>query len=183
MGEYKISSADISIRCDATIDDLIDVLEAKSRSYIPVIYALNKIDAISIQELDLLYRIPDACPISSEHGWNVDELMEMMWGKLKLRRIYTKPKGRAPDYTAPVVLRSYACTVENFVSLTLIFLRIILTKQCDSIHRTIKDDFKHAIVYGRSVKHQPQRVGLSHELGDEDIGNSTQQKTKYEFQS
>jgi ribosome-interacting GTPase 1 len=116
MNEYKISSADISIRCDATIDDLIDVLEAKSRSYIPVIYALNKIDAISIQELDLLYRIPDACPISSEHGWNIDELLEMMWEKLKLRRIYTKPKGRAPDYTAPVVLRSYACTVENFVS-------------------------------------------------------------------
>ncbi|KAI4852633.1 GTP binding protein-like protein, partial [Aureobasidium sp. EXF-8846] len=41
MQEYKISSADIAIRCDATIDDLIDVLEAKSRSYIPVIYALN----------------------------------------------------------------------------------------------------------------------------------------------
>ncbi|KAJ5130920.1 uncharacterized protein N7515_006959 [Penicillium bovifimosum] len=154
MNEYKISSADISIRCDATIDDLIDVLEAKSRSYIPVIYALNKIDSISIQELDLLYRIPNACPISSEHGWNIDELLEMMWEKLKLRRIYTKPKGRAPDYTAPVVLRSYACTVENF---------------CDAIHRTIKDDFKHAIVYGRSVKHQPQRVGLSHELADEDI--------------
>lgn len=183
MGEYKISSADISIRCDATIDDLIDVLEAKSRSYIPVIYALNKIDAISIQELDLLYRIPDACPISSEHGWNVDELLEMMWGKLKLRRIYTKPKGRAPDYTAPVVLRSYACTVENFVSIALIFLRIILTKQCDSIHRTIKDDFKHAIVYGRSVKHQPQRVGLSHELGDEDIGNSTKPKRNMNFKA
>jgi len=79
MGEYKISSADIAIRCDATIDDLIDVLEAKSRSYIPVIYALNKIDAISIEELDLLYRIPNACPISSEHGWNIDELLEQMY--------------------------------------------------------------------------------------------------------
>lgn len=42
--------------------------------------------------------------------------------------------------------------------------------QCNAIHRTIKDEFKHAIVYGRSVKHQPQRVGLSHELADEDIG-------------
>lgn len=31
------------------------------------------------------------------------------------------------------------------------------------------ENFKHAIVYGKSVKHQPQRVGLSHELGDEDI--------------
>lgn len=75
---YKISSADIAIRCDATIDDLIDVLEAKSRSYIPVIYVLNKIDSISIEELDLLYRIPNSVPISSEHGWNIDELMELM---------------------------------------------------------------------------------------------------------
>ncbi|KAL3461526.1 P-loop containing nucleoside triphosphate hydrolase protein [Aspergillus heterothallicus] len=154
MSEYKISSADISIRCDATIDDLIDVLEAKSRAYIPVVYALNKIDAITIEELDLLYRIPNAVPISSEHGWNIDELLEMMWEKLNLRRIYTKPKGKAPDYTAPVVLRSTACTIEDF---------------CNSIHRTIKDQFKQAIVYGRSVKHQPQRVGLTHELADEDI--------------
>lgn len=116
MSEYRISNADIAIRCDATVDDLIDVLEAKSRSYIPVIYALNKIDSISIEELDLLYRIPDACPISSEHGWNIDELLEQMWEKLNLRRIYTKPKGKQPDYTAPVVLRSNACTVEDFVS-------------------------------------------------------------------
>ena len=116
MNEYKISSADIAIRCDATIDDLIDILEAKSRSYIPVIYALNKIDAISIEELDLLYRIPNACPISSEHGWNIDELLEQMWEKLNLRRVYTKPKGKLPDYSAPVVLRATACTVEDFVS-------------------------------------------------------------------
>jgi hypothetical protein len=115
MSEYRINSADIAIRCDATVDDLIDVLEAKSRSYIPVIYALNKIDAISIEELDLLHRIPDACPISSEHGWNVDELLELMWEKLNLCRVYTKPKGRPPDYSAPVVLRSTACTVEDFV--------------------------------------------------------------------
>ncbi|OBT64860.1 hypothetical protein VE03_06467 [Pseudogymnoascus sp. 23342-1-I1] len=154
MQEYKISSADIAIRCDATIDDLIDILEAKSRSYIPVIYALNKIDAISIEELDLLYRIPNACPISSEHGWNVDELMEQMWEKLKLVRVYTKPKGKLPDYTSPVVLRSTRCTVEDF---------------CNAIHKTIVDDFRGAIVYGKSVKHQPQRVGLTHELADEDI--------------
>ncbi|PQE16103.1 ribosome-interacting GTPase 1 protein [Rutstroemia sp. NJR-2017a WRK4] len=187
MNEYKISSADIAIRCDATIDDLIDVLEAKSRSYIPVIYALNKIDAISIEELDLLYRIPNACPISSEHGWNVDELLEQIlqsdysgqavgtvacflialfdtmharpilaepWEKLNLVRVYTKPKGKLPDYTAPVVLRSNRCTVEDF---------------CNAIHKTIVEQFRIAIVYGKSVKHQPQRVGLSHELADEDI--------------
>jgi len=66
MSEYKIISADIAFRCDATIDDLIDVIEEKSRRYIPVVYALNKIDAITIEELDLLYRIPNSVPISSE---------------------------------------------------------------------------------------------------------------------
>ena len=81
-----------------------------------MVYCLNKIDSISIEELDLLYRIPHAVPISSEHGWNVDELMEAMWDKLQLKRVYTKPKGKAPDYTAPVVLRRNRCTVEDFVS-------------------------------------------------------------------
>lgn len=138
MSEYRINSADITIRCDATVDDLIDVLEARSRryvwavvisvspvtnnslkfSYIPVVYCLNKIDAISIEELDLLYRIPHAVPISSEHGWNVDELMEAMWEKLSLKRVYTKPKGKQPDYSSPVVLRANRCTVEDFVSYT-----------------------------------------------------------------
>lgn len=93
-----------------------DVTLTDSRSYIPVVYCLNKIDSISIEELDLLYRIPHAVPISSEHGWNVDELMEAMWDKLQLKRVYTKPKGKAPDYTAPVVLRRNRCTVEDFVS-------------------------------------------------------------------
>jgi len=119
-----------------------------------VIYALNKIDSITIEELDLLYRIPNSVPISSEKGWNVDELLEMMWSKLNLKRIYTKPKGQAPDYTSPVVLKANACAVEDF---------------CRAIHKSILDSFKHAIVYGQSVKHQPQRVGLSHVLMDEDV--------------
>ncbi|KAK1060773.1 GTP-binding protein rbg1 [Friedmanniomyces endolithicus] len=135
MNEYRMANCDIAIRCDATIDDLIDVIEAKSRSYIPVIYALNKIDAISIEELDLLYRIPNACPISSEHGWNVDELMEQMWDKLRLKRIYTKPKGKLPDYSAPVVLKDGRETVEDF---------------CNAIHKTIVEQFRIAIVYGKS---------------------------------
>jgi len=171
MSEYRILSADIAIRCDATIDDLIDVIEAKSRSYIPVIYALNKIDAISIEELDLLYRIPNACPISSEHGWNVDELLELMWEKLQLKRVYTKPKGRQPDYDAPVVLKNGRDTVEDFVRLCIVFgLCFCANKpQCNSIHKSILEQFKHAVVWGRSVKHQGQLCGLTHQLEDEDI--------------
>lgn len=48
----------------------------------------------------------------------------------------------------------------------------LICVQCNAIHKTIVDDFRVAVVYGKSVKHQPQRVGLTHELGDEDISMS-----------
>jgi ribosome-interacting GTPase 1 len=47
-----------------------------------------------------------------------------------------------------------------------------LLSKCNAIHKTIVEQFRQAIVYGKSVKHQPQRVGLSHELADEDISES-----------
>lgn len=53
MKEYWLGSAEINFWCDATIDELIDVLEG-NRIYIPCLYVLNKIDAISVEELDLL---------------------------------------------------------------------------------------------------------------------------------
>ncbi|PRT53916.1 Ribosome-interacting GTPase 1 [Wickerhamiella sorbophila] len=154
MNEYRITSAEIAFRCDATIDDLIDVLEEQNRFYIPVIYVLNKIDSISIEELDLMTRIPNCVPISSEHQWNLDELLEYMWEKLNLVRVYTKPKGKQPDYNEPIVLRQGRSTVEDF---------------CNAIHKSLVTDFKNAVVYGTSVKHQPQYVGLSHVLQDEDV--------------
>ena len=88
---------------------------------------LNKIDAISIEELDLLYRIPMSVPISSREWWNVDELVEMMWRTLNLVRVYTKPRGLAPDYSAPVVLRRGKCTIEDF---------------CNAIHKEIAKQMK-----------------------------------------
>ncbi|KAL2913463.1 GTP-binding protein rbg1 [Polyrhizophydium stewartii] len=153
LSEYKIHNADISFRCDATADELIDVLEG-NRIYIPALYVLNKIDQISIQELDIIYKIPHSVPISSHHEWNFDDLLEMMWKYLSLVRIYTKPKGQLPDYSAPVVLRAGHCTVEDF---------------CNSIHKGLLKEFKNALVWGSSVKHNPQKVGKEHVMADEDV--------------
>lgn len=36
-----------------------------------------------------------------------------MWDRLDLVRIYTKPKGKQPDYSSPVVLKRARCTVEG----------------------------------------------------------------------
>lgn len=62
--EYRIMSADIFCRCDATIDQLIDVIEG-NRRYIPCIYVLNKIDQLTIEELDIIDQMPHHIPISA----------------------------------------------------------------------------------------------------------------------
>ncbi|RSH79175.1 uncharacterized protein EHS24_001214 [Apiotrichum porosum] len=156
LQEYRMTSCTVTIHePDATVEDFIDVVEG-NRVYVPAVVVLNKIDAISIEEIDLLYKIPNSVPISSKLWLNIDdELKEVMWKKLDLVRVYTKPKGKQPDYTQPVVLRRSKCTVSAF---------------CDSIHKDIKRDFKNAMVYGTSAKHsRGQKVGLDHVLEDEDI--------------
>lgn len=151
--EYRIMSADIFCRCDATIDQLIDVIEG-NRKYIPCIYVLNKIDQLTIEELDIIDQLPHHVPISAGHGWNLDELLENIWDYCKMIRIYTKPKGQVPDYNAPVVLHDTSPTVEDF---------------CNKIHKQLISQFKYAWVWGSSVRHQPQKVGRDHVLQDEDV--------------
>lgn len=56
LAEYKISNADVTLKYDATSDDLIDVIEG-NRVYIPCIYVLNKIDQITIEELDIICKV------------------------------------------------------------------------------------------------------------------------------
>lgn len=72
LSEYKIHNADVTLRYDASAEDLIDIIEG-NRVYMPCIYILNKIDQISIEELDVIYKIPHCVPISAHHKWNFDD--------------------------------------------------------------------------------------------------------------
>lgn len=155
LGEYRIHCADVHLKGNCTTDDLVDVIEG-NRTYIPVIYVLNKIDQISIEELDIIYKVPHAVPISAHHKWNFDDLLEKMWTYLSLTRIYTKPKtSPMPDYEDPVVMTGDGeHTVEDF---------------CNALHKSILKEFKHAVVWGSSVKYSPMNVGKDHVLADEDV--------------
>eukprot|EP00163_Fabomonas_tropica_P027012 TRINITY_DN510_c0_g1_i5.p1 TRINITY_DN510_c0_g1~~TRINITY_DN510_c0_g1_i5.p1 ORF type:complete len:447 (+),score=120.83 TRINITY_DN510_c0_g1_i5:67-1407(+) len=153
LSEYRIHNADVIVREKVTADDIVDVIEG-NRIYVPALYVMNKIDSITIEELDLIDRIPHYVPISAKDMWNTDELIEKMWEYLNLLRIYTKPKGQIPDYNDPVVLPADNNSVENF---------------CNRIHRSIMKEFKYALVWGSSCKFSPQRVGKDHLLADEDV--------------
>lgn len=45
------------------------------------------LDQISIEELDVIYKIPHCVPISAHHKWNFDDLLEKMWDYLQLVRM------------------------------------------------------------------------------------------------
>jgi len=153
LKEYRILNMDVIFRCDATADELIDAIEG-NRVYVPALYLLNKIDSISYEELCLVSRIKDSVPVSAEKEWNLDGILEESWNKLRLIRVFAKPRGQNPDYSTPIVLREGKRLVKDF---------------CNSIHRGILSEFKNAIVWGKSVKHTPQRVGKEHLLMDEDV--------------
>jgi len=86
LAEYKIHNADVCLRCDATADDLIDIIEG-NRIYTPCLYVLNKIDQITMEELDVLDRLPHSVPISAHLEWNLDGMLEKMWEYLNLTRM------------------------------------------------------------------------------------------------
>lgn len=153
LSEYKIHNAHVTAQGDYTDEELIDVIEG-NRVYIPCIYVCNKIDQITLEELNLLDRMDNYCPISGHKMWNLDGLLDMTWDYLNLTRVYTKPKGLSPDYNEPVVLHNDARTVEDF---------------CNKLHRSLIKNFKYALVWGSSCKHRPQRVGKDHVLDDEDV--------------
>jgi len=153
LHEYKIHNAEVLFREDATVDQFIDVIEAKNRSYLPCLYAYNKIDAITIEEVDKLARLPHSVVISCELQLNLDYLLDQVWKYLNLVRVYTKRRGEPPSFQEPLVLRTGAT----------------VTEVCRSIHKDFEKQFKCAYVWGRSAKHNPQLVGLSHSMEDEDV--------------
>jgi len=152
LHEYKIFNAEIVVRCDATVDEFIDVVEGR-RAYVKCLYVNNKIDQLPLAEVDRLARMPNSVVISCNMGLNLDYLVDCIWEKLELVRVYTKKRGEPPDFGDALIMRAGA-TVESI---------------CRTVHRDLVKEFRYANVWGRSTKHAPQRVGLAHLMSDEDV--------------
>ncbi|MFN7991313.1 MAG: GTP-binding protein [Candidatus Micrarchaeia archaeon] len=148
MNQYSIFNANIVLHSDIGIDEFIDVLEG-NRAYIPALYVLTKADLV--RELPKVpYRY---VPISIGDQGSIDELKKKVYEQLELIRVYTKKKGEDADLTEPLVVRK----------------GISIGEVCEKLHRDLRKDFRYGLVWGKSVKHQPQRVGLDHIVVDGDI--------------
>jgi ribosome-interacting GTPase 1 len=84
-----VHNCELILREDMTADDLIDVVEG-NRKYVEAIFVYNKIDTISIEDIDELARRPNSVVISVNMGLGLDYLLEKIWEKLELVRVFTK---------------------------------------------------------------------------------------------
>ena len=148
MYENGYTNAEVIIREDLDLDRFIDAL-MDNRKYLPGIKVINKSDMIDdrseFDDYNLL--------VSAETGENLEELRDLIFEKMGLVRVYMKEKNEEPDKEEPLILRE-GDTIEDAL---------------EFLPGDMKDRFKHARVTGPSSKFPEQKVGLEHELEDEDI--------------
>jgi len=154
MRVYEINGARVVIRQDIDDQQLIDVLTG-SRVYVPSLTVMNKIDLVNAGFTNELSRkLPYSfVPVSAEANVNIQALREEIYKRLEFVRIYMRRRTGETDFEEPMVVRGGA-TIADI---------------CDKVHRGMKDEFRYALVWGKSVKFGGQRVGMTHRLMDEDV--------------
>jgi small GTP-binding protein len=154
--EY-VTNAEIIIREDLTEDQLIDVF-IQNRIYVPGVVIINKEDLLSkgaLQEKIAAIEQKDwkVIVISAKEGTGLPELKDMIFSELEFIRVYMRPVGKQTDYDEPLILKK-GNTIED---------------ACRKLHRDFQRKFRYATVSGSSAKHDVQKVGLDHQLQDEDV--------------
>ena len=147
--EFGYINADVILREDVTIDRLIDGLTG-NRVYVKSIIVFNKLDMLNKKEIESIKKeFPQSVFISAEKEIGLDKLKEILWTKLEFKRIYLKRPGHEPYYCDPLITKGR------------VTIKDVILK--------IRKDHTSARVWGKSVKHQGQTVGLNHQLADEDV--------------
>ena len=154
MNIYKINHGSIIIREDITDDQLIDLIVG-NRRYIPTVTVLNKIDLVSPKYVaEARKRIgEELVPISADQDLNIEDLKRAIYDKLKLIKVYLKPRNGEPDFEEPLIVTAGSTVLDV----------------CQKIHKKFAGEAKYAMVSGTSVRFSPQRVGMEHVVQDRDI--------------
>jgi small GTP-binding protein len=161
LREHGYVNADVTVRGDPTIDELIDGV-MDNRVYLPSAVCVNKADLIEPDYLPTVKEdlrehdidTEEAVFISAVEEKGLDSLKETIWKRLGLVRIYMDKPGRGVDYDEPLVLREDASTVDDALR---------------KLGGSLDERFKFARVTGPSAKHDEQQVGRDHRLEDQDV--------------
>ncbi|HEY9703791.1 MAG TPA: GTP-binding protein [Allocoleopsis sp.] len=151
--EFKMINADVIIRSDIDVDELIDVIEG-NKKYIPAIIVVNKIDLATEKQVEKVVKDLNAdLAISAKNKIYIEQLKELIFEKLDLIRIYLKEPGKEADMKVPIII-SRNSSVKDV---------------CQKLHKDFVAKFKFCRVWGKSSKFPGQKLMLDHKMGDRDI--------------
>ena len=151
---YDVNSARVSIREDIDDQKLVDVLLG-NRVYVPSLNVMNKIDLVNsgfTNELSKKLKY-DFVPISAESNVNIVALKEEIYKRLDFVRVYMRRRTGETDFEEPLIVKNGSTVLEV----------------CNKVHRSMKEDFRYALIWGKSVRFGGQRVGITHRLMDKDV--------------
>jgi len=131
--------------------------EQRRLTFIPLLVLVNKSDDESSDEdfevlCELLEDDWPLLPVSAATGRNLERLKEVVFERLEIIRVYSKPPGKEPDLSAPFVLGK-GSTVADFAG---------------KVHQDFFKKLTAARVWGSAV-YDGQMVGRDHVLQDGDV--------------
>jgi ribosome-interacting GTPase 1 len=131
--------------------------ERHKLTVIPFFVLVNKNDDERTDEdveifLELLEDDWPLLPVSTSTGRNLDRLKQILFERLDIIRVYSKAPGKAPDLTAPFILKRGG-TIEDFAG---------------KVHHDFIENLKMARIWGKDV-YDGQMVQRDHVLHDGDV--------------
>ena len=138
----------VDVKTSNNINNLLKELKGVGLGKLPRLLVVNKIDLSKKnkpQEEGKIF-------ISAQKELNLDQLKESIWQKLKLIRVYLKPKGKEADLENPFILREGGTVKE-------VWQKIFPQGK----------EIRQIFLWGPSARFPAQQVSLDHLLKDEDI--------------
>jgi small GTP-binding protein len=131
--------------------------ERRRLTFKPLLVVVNKYDDESSDEVFEIFRALlegewPLLPVSATSGRNLERLKQTVFEGLDIIRVYSKPPGKEPDFSAPFVMKKGG-TVEEFAG---------------QIHQDFFKKLKSARVWG-SAAFDGQMVQRDHVLHDGDV--------------
>ena len=131
--------------------------EGRRMTFVPLLVLVNKDDdELWDEDFEVLCELlEDDWPllaVSATTGRNLERLKQAVFERLEIMRVYSRPPGKEPDFSAPFVLKR-GSTVEDFAG---------------AVHQDFLVNLKTARIWGTGV-YDGQMVGRDHVLYDGDV--------------
>lgn len=152
LKDNGVRNALVRIWGDITMEDVVESLE-QTKIFKPSLIIINKVDLAPSAEADFKKASErQAMGVSLNEGTGLEEMGVRLFKALGIIRVYTRVLG-GDVANKPIIVEEGAKVLDI----------------AKIVHSQFYRNFKHARVFGKSVKYNGERVGAEHELADKDI--------------